>query len=88
MDDTAGADEVDFARRVDQTGGEDVEVVGDPVDDDGVAGIVPSGSSTHHRRRGGQDIDQLAFAFVAPLRAQDECDGHLERIGGGATVDD
>ena len=74
--DTAGPNQIVFARRIDQARGEDVEVVGDAVDHDSVARVVaPSGAADQVGGRG-EDVDQLAFAFVAPLGAKDECDGH------------
>lgn len=46
MDDTAGANEVNFAGRVDEARGEDVEVIGDVANYDRVPGVVTAGSST------------------------------------------
>lgn len=69
VDDTARADQVELARRVDEAGWEDVEVVGDVVDDDGVARIVAAGGTSDHGGRGGEDVDELAFTLISPLGA-------------------
>ena len=76
VDDAAGADKVDFAGRVDQAGGQDMEVVGHVADDDGMAGVIAAGGAAAEVGACGEDVDKLAFALVAPLRAEDERDGH------------
>jgi hypothetical protein len=43
---------------------------------DGVAGVVPALAPDHDVGLGGQDVDDLAFAFVAPLRADQNGVGH------------
>jgi len=60
-DDSSGADEVD-GLRVDQAGGEDVEVVSDTIDDDGVASIVTTGRASGDLELLGQEVDELALA--------------------------
>ncbi len=42
------------------------------VDDDCVPGIVASGVASHDGKIFGEDIDDLAFAFVTPLGADDD----------------
>lgn len=85
MHDAAAADEVD-AGRVDEARGQDVEVVGDAVDDDGVAGVVAALGAAAQPGRVGEDVGELALAFVAPLGAEDDGDGHVRsrttRAGG------
>jgi hypothetical protein len=41
------------------------------VDDDGVAGVVASGIAGHDREVLRENVDDLPFAFVAPLGAYD-----------------
>ena len=48
------------------------------VDGDGVPGVMASGVARHHGEMFGKDIDNLAFAFVSPLRAHD--DGRLRSV--------
>ena len=43
-----------------------------PVDDDGVPGIVAAGITGHDREIFRENVDDLAFAFVAPLRTDDD----------------
>jgi hypothetical protein len=76
VDDAAAADDVD-AVGVDKTGGQDVEVVGDAVGDDGVAGVVTALGAAADLRLVGEDVGELALAFVAPLGAEDNRDGHV-----------
>jgi hypothetical protein len=77
MDDAAAADDVDAAG-VDETGGENVEVVCDTIGDDGVSGVVTTLSAAAQLRFVGKDIGELALAFVAPLGAEDDCCRHLQ----------
>jgi hypothetical protein len=42
------------------------------LDDDGVAGIVASGIAGHDGKVVGEHVDNLALAFIAPLRADDD----------------
>jgi hypothetical protein len=39
---------------------------------DGVSGVVPAGVTGHHRKVLGEHVNDLAFAFVAPLGAYDD----------------
>jgi hypothetical protein len=65
----AAADDV-HARGVDEAGREDVEVIGDAVRDDGVSSIITTLGAAAQLRVVSEDIDELAFAFVAPLGAE------------------
>ena len=47
------------------------------LDDDGVAGIVSAGVAGHNGEIVGEHIDNLALAFVAPLRADDDRSSHF-----------
>jgi hypothetical protein len=60
-DDGSRADEVD-GLRVDQAGGEDVEVVSDTIDDDSVTGVVTTGRASGDLELLGQEVDELALA--------------------------
>src|SRR5205085_12412571 len=42
----------------------------------GVAGVVPALAADHDVRLGRQHVDDLALAFVAPLRADQNCVRH------------
>lgn len=75
MHDAAGANQV-LAVGIDQAGREDVEVVGDAVGDNGVAGIVATGGATAECALLREDVDELAFAFVTPLGAEDDGGRH------------
>src|SRR4051812_25108689 len=59
VDDAAAANDV-YAVGVDETGGEDVEVVRDTVGDDGVAGIVAALGTAADLRFVGEDVSELA----------------------------
>ena len=52
------------------------QFVGDTVDHEGVAGIMPALEAHHDVGALGQPIDDLALAFVAPLGADDHDIGH------------
>lgn len=73
--DTATADDID-AVGVHQPARQDVEVVGDAVRDDGVARVVAALGAAADLRFVGEDVGQLALAFVAPLGAEHNRDGH------------
>lgn len=75
VDDAAAADEVDAAG-IDEARGEDVEVVGDAIGDNGVASVVAALGATAERGVVREDVDEFAFAFVAELAAQTDGDGH------------
>ena len=47
------------------------------LDDDSVAGIVASSIAGHDGKIVGEDIDNFALAFVAPLRADDDRSSHF-----------
>ena len=55
-----------------------MEVIRDAVGDDGVAGVIAAGRAADHLRGVGEDVDKFAFAFVAPLGAEDERYWHDE----------
>lgn len=78
VDNAAAADDVDAAG-VDEAGRQDVEVVCDAVDDNGVAGVVTALGAAAQLRLVSEDVGELAFAFVAPLGAEDNGGSH----GGG-----
>jgi hypothetical protein len=77
MNDTATSNDID-ASRVHKAAGENVKVVGDAVCDNRVPGIVTALGATAYLRFVGEDIGELALAFVAPLSAEDNGDGHAE----------
>jgi hypothetical protein len=60
-DDSSRADEVD-GLRVDQAGREDVEVVSDTIDDDGVTSIMTTGRASGDLELLGQEVNKLALA--------------------------
>jgi hypothetical protein len=78
---TAATNDV-YAVWIDEARGEDMEVVCDAVGDDGVAGIVTTLRAAADLRFVGEDVGELALAFVAPLGAEDNSDGHVRRGGG------
>src|SRR5205823_14483411 len=49
------------------------------VDDDCVPGIVASGVASHDGKIFGEDIDDLALAFVTPLGAADDLSSPLSQ---------
>ena len=53
------------------------ELVGLVADHDGVAGIVAALEAHHHLGPVGEPVDDLAFAFVAPLGADHRDIGHI-----------
>lgn len=83
MHDAAGADEVDFAGGVDEARRKDVEVIGDVSDDNSVACVVAACSPAAEVGTRGEDVDELSFAFVAPLGAEHECHRHGVGSRGG-----
>ncbi len=58
-------------------GGQRVELVGHPVDDQRVAGIVAALEAHDHVRALGEPVDDLALALVAPLGADHHDIGHV-----------
>jgi hypothetical protein len=81
VDDAAAADDVD-AVGVDEARGQDVEVVRDAVGDNGVARVVTALGTAADLRFVCEDVGELALAFVAPLGAEDNSDGHVRRDEG------
>lgn len=75
VDDAAAADNIDAAG-VDEARGQDVEVIGDAVGNDGVSSIVTALGAAADLGFVGEDVGELALAFVAPLGAEDNGDGH------------
>jgi hypothetical protein len=73
VDDDAVAEEA-CAAGVDEPGGEEVEREGAPVRDDRVSGVVPARAARADVGVGGENVDELALALVAPLRAEDDGD--------------
>jgi hypothetical protein len=49
-------------------------------DDDRVTGVVPPVVAGHHLHPGGEQVHDLAFAFVAPLGADDHDVGHVGAV--------
>ena len=56
-----------------------MEVVRNTIGDDCVTGIVTALGAAADLRLMGEDVGELALAFVAPLGAEDNCDGHVRR---------
>ena len=77
VDNAAAADDVD-AVGVHETRGEDVEVVCDSIGDDGVSGVVTTLRAAAQLRFVGEDVGELALAFVAPLGAEDDRRRHVQ----------
>jgi hypothetical protein len=50
------------------------------VDDDGVAGVMPAGVAGDYGKALREDVDNFSFAFVAPLRADDDPKSQPKRI--------
>jgi hypothetical protein len=84
VDHAATSDDVDAAW-VHETRRQDVEVVGNAVCDNCVAGVVSALGAAADLRFVGEDVGELALAFVAPLGTEDNGDGHVrgtrERAG-------
>lgn len=85
MNDDTGADKAGAAR-VDETGGEEVEVkLGlDAVDvgNDGVSGVVTTGASCADVHLTGKNIGKLSLALVTPLGSEQDR-GLAARLGVG-----
>jgi hypothetical protein len=64
------ADEPDTLR-VDEARGQQVECKGFAVSNDRVSGVIASSTASAHIDLVTEDIDELALALVAPLRAED-----------------
>ena len=87
IDDHAGADDRVLLRAQNAAGNE-LEHVAILADDDGVAGVVAAGNTRDVVERAGEIVDDLALAFVAPLRADHDDRFHAEHLlardrGGG-----
>ena len=78
VDDTATANDIDTAG-VDEAAGQNVKVVGNAVGDNGVACVVTALGAAADLRLVGEDVGELALAFVTPLGAEDDGDGHREK---------
>lgn len=67
-DDSSGTNKVD-GLGVDQTGRENVEVVSDTIDDDGVTSIVATSRASGDLELLRQEVDELALAYAEVRRA-------------------
>ena len=85
VDHHAGTDDVGGAR-VKNTGGHEMELEGAAIVDHSMAGIVAAAVADHHVRLLGEQIDDPALAFVAPLPADDGDNRHNSSLGDGANV--
>jgi hypothetical protein len=83
VDDDAVAEEA-CAAGVDEPGGEEVEREGAAVGDDRVSGVVPARAARADVGVGGEDVDELALALVAPLRAEDDGDCQAPPVSRGS----
>src|SRR2546423_1152591 len=70
IDDDAVADDASFAAPQNSRG-DQMENVFRAAMNDSVAGVIPALAPDHDVRLGGKHIDDFAFAFVAPLRADE-----------------
>ena len=68
VDDDAVADHADLVRAQD-AGGDQMQDVLLAAEHDGVAGVVAALAAHDEVRMAGEHVDDLAFSFVAPLRA-------------------
>lgn len=75
IDDHAVADDAFFITAED-AGGDEVEDVFFAFDEDGVTGVVAAGATDDDIGVFGEDVDNLAFTFIAPLGAYQNCVGH------------
>jgi hypothetical protein len=79
--DTATTDDV-YAVGVDETGGQDMEVVRDTIGDDCVTGVVTALGAAADLRFVCEDVGELALAFVTPLGAEDNSNRHVRQDEG------
>lgn len=86
VDDAAATDDID-AIGVDEAAGQNVEIVSDAVCDNGMACIVTALGTAADLRLMGEDIGELALAFVTPLGAEDDGDRHGWQQGAGEDDD-
>jgi len=68
IDDDARADD-GVARRAQDAARNELEDEAIAIEDDGVASVVSAGAARDVVKRTGKIVNDLAFAFVAPLRA-------------------
>jgi hypothetical protein len=91
VNDDTGADEADGAR-IDEAGGQEMErerrrdARRADGRDDGVAGVVATGAASADVSVGGEHVDELALALVAPLGAQHHGYFACEQSARGADV--
>src|SRR5437868_2977559 len=79
IDDDAVADDAG-AVRVEDAGGDELELELAVFGDDGVARVVASLRADDHVRLPGEVVDDLALALVAPLAADQDDDQGLTRF--------
>jgi len=82
VDDDTVADDAG-GRRVENAAGDQVEAVLLATGDDRVARVVPALRADDHVDGVGEEVDDLALAFIAPLPAHQDRDAHSggKRIG-------
>src|SRR4051794_2608048 len=85
VDDDAVADRADLAR-VEDPGGDQVELEGLTVADDRVAGVVAALKADHDVRLLGEQVGDLPLPLVAPLGADYDQSGHGYGIMGPAVA--
>src|ERR1700676_552681 len=68
IDDYAGTDD-GVTAGAQNSAGDELQNVAIGADDDGVAGVVPSGYARDIFKGAGEIVNDFAFAFIAPLRA-------------------
>ena len=71
---------------VEDPGGNELQGVPLAIDDDGVAGVVPTLVAHDVRVLFRQQVDDLGFALIAPLGSDDDGDGHARSPDGGWNV--
>ena len=72
VEDDAVADD-GLARRPQDAAGDELEDELLAADDDGVSGVVAAGVARHDGKALAEHVDNLAFAFIAPLGAENDC---------------
>ncbi len=81
IDDHAGADHR-VAAGTQNSARDELQNVAIAADDDGMAGVVAAGYARDVFERTGEIVDDLAFAFIAPLRAY-----HYDRVHSDLSYD-
>ena len=71
---------------VEDPGGNELQGVALAIDDNGVAGVVPTLVAHDVRVLFRQQVDDLGFALIAPLGSDDDGDGHARSPDGGWNV--